>query len=415
VFGSVQADTIQEITIATASGETTTLKKEGSAWQITQPAAAPADESEASGLTLGLSSMEVVRVVDENPTNLNDYGLSNPRVEVRFKASGDKDNRTLLLGEKSPTGGDLFAMRGGEKKVFLVSATQESTFNKSSFDLRDKGLLKFERDKVDAVDVIAEGKPVALAKDGSEWKITKPLQVRADSGSVEGLIGRLQTLQMKSIVASDATPADLKKYGLDKPDATVNLGAGSARTILAVGGKAADATVYARDTSKNLVVTIESALLDDLKKGADEYRRKDLFEFRAYNADRVEFTRAGQTVVFERVKAAAAPAPGDSGGNTWKRVSPNPADVDRDKMDALLTKLANMRATSFVESVAKTGLDKPAMVAAIKFEDGKKEERVSFGQAGSDTFASRSADAGAMKTDTADFTESLKSLDDLSK
>ncbi len=34
------------------------------------------------------ASVEIVRVIDENPSNLNDYGLSNPRVEVDFKAAG---------------------------------------------------------------------------------------------------------------------------------------------------------------------------------------------------------------------------------------------------------------------------------------------------------------------------------------
>lgn len=416
VFASLQADKIDELTVALASGDSTTLKKDNGVWQLTQPVAAKADESEIGSITSSLSSIEIVRVVDENPTSLNDYGLSNPRTTVTFKAAGDKEPRTLLVGEKSPTGADLFAMRGSDKKVFLMSSAQETTFSKSSFDLREKVLLKFDRDKVDGVDVTAAGKTLAVIKVGGEWKLARPVQVRADFGAIEGLVGRLQTAQMKSIVTNEATPADLKKYGLDKPEVTVNLNAGSARATLVVGGKAAENTVYARDVSKAMVVTVESALLDDLKKSADDYRQRDLFEFRAYNADRVEITRGGQTIVFERTKAPPAPgAQGDAGGNKWKRVSPNPADVDRDKVDALLAKLANMRATSFVESAAKTGLDKPAMTVSVKFEDGKKEERITFGQTGADTFASRPGEPGAMKTDTTDFNESLKSLDEISK
>ena len=176
------------------------------------------------------------------PTNLNDYGLSKPRIEVDFKASGDATVQKLLIGEKSPTGADLFAKRNDEKRVFLIPAFQETTLNRTTFDLRDKTLLKFDREKVDGIDVTADGKTLALAKDGGDWKITKPLQTRADFGSVEGLVGRLQTAQMKSIVTNEPTPADLKKYGLDKPQATVNLNAGSARATLLVGGKAEDNT-----------------------------------------------------------------------------------------------------------------------------------------------------------------------------
>ncbi len=410
VFAALQADKIDELTVSTAAGDVTTLKKQGGTWQLTQPIAVKADESEVSGITTALTSVEIVRVVDENPTNLNDYGLSNPRIEIDFRAGGDKDSRKLFVGEKTPTGADLFAKRNDEKKVFLIPAFQETTLNRRTFDLREKVLLKFDREKVDSLDVSAGGKTLAVAKEGGEWKITKPVQTRADFGTVEGLVGRLQTVQMKSIVTDEAKPADLKQYGLDKPDATVNLNVGSARATLLLGGKAPDNTVYARDASKPAVVTVEGALLDELKKGADDYRRKDLFEFRAFNANRVEVLRNGQTVVFEKVKGQ-----GDNAQDKWRRVSPTAADVDKDKIDSLLSRLSNTRALLFVDSSAKTGLDKPAMTITVKFDEGKKEEKVTFGQVGNDVFASRPGEPGAAKTDATDFNDAIKSLDELSK
>jgi hypothetical protein len=407
VFAGVQADKIEEVRITSAGGDATTVKKDNGTWQVLQPVAAKADESEVSGITSALATTDIVRVIDENPSNLNDYGLSNPRIEVDFKVAGDKDYRKLFIGEKSPTGADLFAKRNDEKKVFLIPAFQETTFNKDTFALRDKVVLKFDRDKVDGVEIDAAGKSLVMAKDGAEWKIRKPLETRADYGSVEGLIGRVQTVQMKSIAADQADPADLKKYGLEKPEATVNINAGSARATLLIGGKATDTTVYARDASKPAVVTVESALMDDLKKGADDYRRKDLFEFRAYNATRVELKRGADTVVFERVKGQ-----GENAQDKWRRVSPNPADVDRDKVDAMLAKLANMRATSFTDG---KGALAPALEVHVKFDDGKKEERVTLVKDGADVLALRPGEPGAAKTDAADLTEVLKSLDELSK
>src|SRR5437870_10272137 len=124
VFASLESDKIEELKVSLASGEATTLKKESGAWQVTQPVTSKADDSEVSGITSALSSVEVTRVVDEHPSNLNDYGLSNPRIALDFKASGDKDYRKLLIGEKSPTGGDLFAKRNDEKRAFLIPAFQ---------------------------------------------------------------------------------------------------------------------------------------------------------------------------------------------------------------------------------------------------------------------------------------------------
>ena len=233
---------------------------------------------------------------------------------------------------------------------------------------------------------------------------------RSDGLSFDyGVIGRLQTAQTKSIVKSDPTPADLKTYGLDKPAETVTLHLGSARASLVLGGKAEDNTISARDTSKPIVMTVESALADELKKGADEYRRKDIFEFRAYNATRIEFTRNGQTVAFEKVKPEgkdAAKNPQDK----WRRISPKPADANKDTIDSLLSRLSNMRAASFVESTAKTGLDKPAMTITVKFDEGKKEEKVTFGQAGSDVFASRRTDPVLQQIE--DFADATVSAND---
>ena len=408
VFAGLDSSKIEELKVTSAAGDATTVKKDAGGWQVMQPVTAKADESEIGSLTSALASTEVSRVVDENPTNLNDYGLSNPRIEVDFKAAGDKDYRKLMVGGKTPTGGDLYARRNDEKKVFLIPAFQESTLNRTTFDLRDKGLLKFDREKVDGIDVSAGGKTIAIAKDGGDWKLTKPVQTKADFGSVEGLVGRLQTAQMKSIAADQASPADLKKYGLDKPEATVNVNIGSSRATLLLGGKASDKTVYARDASKPAVVTVESSLVDDLKKDADSYRRKDLFEFRPFNATHIEMSRNGQTIVLDRVKGQ------NDKPDTWKRVSPAAADVDKEKMDGLLSKLSNMRASSFVDSTAKTGLDKPALTITVKFDDGK-EEKVAFGQSGSDVFAARPGEPGAAKADTADFNEAVKSFDEIAK
>ena len=409
VFDGLDAAKIEEVKIATVAGDATTLKKEGGGWQIVQPAAMKADEGEASSITSALASAEITRVIDENPSNLNEYGLSNPRIEIDFKAAGDKDYRKLLVGAKTPTGGGIYAKRNDEKRVFALASFQENTFNRSTFDLRDKVLLKFDREKIDGIDVNAAGKALVIAKDGGDWKITQPVQSKADYGSVEGLIGTLQTAQMKSLVSENPTPADLKKYGLDKPEETVNLNLGSARATLLVGTKAPEGnTVYARDASKPAVVTIESSLVDDLKKGADDYRRKDLFEFRPFNATHLELTRNGQTLVLDRVKGK-----GDNAPDTWHRASPTPGDVDKEKMDSLLSRLSNMRAASFVDSAAKAGADKPALVVSVKFDEGKKEEKVTFSQSGSDVFAVRPGEPGAAKADSADFNDVTKSFDEI--
>jgi hypothetical protein len=413
VFAGLQSDSVNEIHVHSESGDSTVLKKDKDGWKITEPLTAPAQESEASGIATALSQLEIARVVDENPASLVDYGLGAPRVEIQFKAAGDKDFRTLQIGQKTPAGANLFAKRGADKRVFTIASFQEPTFNRSTFDLRDKTAIKFDREKVDHVEVSADNKTLELAKSGSDWRIVKPVQALSDATAAEGLIGKVQSAQMKSIVSDNVSPADLKKYGLDKPTATVTFSLGSAKASLLVGGKSGDGSLYARDASKPLVMTLDATLLDDFKKGADDYRKKELFAFRAYDANRIEITRGGQTVAFDKIKAAK-PADEDK----WQRAGSGgakPVDADKEKMSVLLAKLESVRAASFVESTAKTGLDSPAMTVYAKFDDGKKEERVAFAKTGDAVYASRPGEPGAAKVSVAEFDEINKKLDELAK
>ena len=204
MFASIEADKIEELRVKSESGDTSALKKDADGWQLVEPLTSDAADAEVSGITSALSQLEIVRVVDEKPANLNDYGLASPRIEVDFKAAGDKDFRRLLIGQKSPTGGNLFAKRNAEERVFLIPAFQEQTFNRGTFDLRDKALLRFERDKVDHITIDAAGKTLELAKTGSDWRLARPIQAASDYAAVEGLIGRVLSAQMKSIVSENA-------------------------------------------------------------------------------------------------------------------------------------------------------------------------------------------------------------------
>jgi hypothetical protein len=266
-----------------------------------------------------------------------------------------------------------------------------------------------QRDQLDRVELNTGANVIQRANVNDEWKLTRPLAARADSTAVDGVVGRIETAQMKSIVTNEASAADLKKYGLDKPALSGTLNRGSARATLLIGGKAGEEDVYARDASKPLVATVEKGLADDLKKGAEDYRRKDLFAFRAFNATHIEFTRDGKTVAFDREKAKE-----DTKPDLWKRVSPTLADADKDKIEALLTGLADIRATSFTDSRAKTGLDAPVLTVDAKFDDGKKEERVSFGRDGKDVYAA-TVDPGAAKIEASRLDEAIKTLNELSK
>lgn len=396
VFAGIQADKIDRLTVASDKGDRTTAEKKDGKWQLTQPVAVAGDEAELSGITSNLASLEVQRVIDEQASDLKQYQLDPPRVTIDFRESG-KD-RTLLVGSKTPTGSDLYARLPDKPRVFLIPSYLDTTFDRTTFDLRDKTVLTFDREKVDRIELDTPDHVVKFAKQGADWRMTSPIDARADFGGLEGIIGRINTAQMKSIVES--SNKDPREYGLDKPAATVRLSSGSAEAALAFGKSAGEGAVYAKDLSRPVVFTVESGLLDDVKKAPADYRMKDLFDARAFNTSRVEVTRGGQTMTFERQ------------GDKWRQLAPAAKDADAAKVEGLVTALSNMRATSFVDKTAGTGLDAPELTVSLTFDE-HKQDRVKLSRHGGDAYAQRDGDTGAAKIDTASLDAILKALEAL--
>jgi len=401
---TVESDKIEEIEVKSESGDRTTMRKKGSDWEIVQPVSVRTDQAAVSGIATNLSSVEIQRVIDDNPADLKEYGLAEPRVEVAFKANGQQHR--LQLGQKTPAGSDVYAKLPDSKRVFLIPSYLDSTFNRGTFDLRDKSVLRIDREKVDGLEVNAGSRTLKFEKKNGEWQMTQPSAGRAEFSAVDGLVSRISSVQMKSIVP-DAT--DLKKYGLDKPSATVRLGSGSSQASLAIGGAGESGSVYAKDLSRPAVFTIESALADDLKKDASEYRQKDLFDARSFNTSRLDVVHNNQTSTFEKSKVKGTDGKEEE---KWKQTAPTARDVDAAKIEALISAATVARASGFVDSTANTGLDKPELIVSFKYDEGK-DERVSFARTKDAAYAARAGAPGVAKVDVSLIDSIVKALGDV--
>jgi len=393
---TVDADQIEEIHIKPASGDASRVQKANGTWQLIEPEKTEADQGQVSNAATSLATLEISRVVDDNPSDLSQYGLNPPRAEITFRAKGQKDTHQLLLGEKTATGSDLYAKTPDQKRVFLISGYLENTFERTPFDLRDKAALKFDQSKADGIEIVHNG-TTALAKSGTEWALTKPYKARADFAGAEAVMTSLSSLQMQKIVENEAK--DLAKYGLDKPDATVTVNGGSTRASLALGKKDGD-SVYARDLSRPIVFTIAATAAADLEKDTGALRRKDMFDGRSFNATRVELKRGAETLSFDKSK-------GKDGKDVWKNAAGK--EVDATKVDDMLTKLSNVRAQLFQDRVDPV-LKMPTLVATLKL-DNNMMETVTFARSGNAVLASREGEPGSATVEVMAFNDAMSAID----
>ena len=401
----VESDDIDSLSVTAGNGDRTVIEKDGDRWRIVEPFAVNVDVAEVVSLSSSLANLEVQRVVAEpgDAPELEAFGLAEPGIEVGFTTAGGTEAR-LLIGERSPAGNDLYATVEGSNRVFLISGFLDTTFDKTTFDLRDKSILDITRNEVDSLEIEGPDLSVRLRKADGEWSLVSPIEARADLGVTDGLVGQLANGRMAAIEAESVDADALGPYGLDDPRLTVTVGLGSSAATLLLGGTGPDGTVYARDGARELVFTVAESLAGELEQGADEYRRKNLFAFRPFNATALEIEHEGERWAFAREDAE-----GEEDG-AWRRTAPDAGEVERADVDDLLSKLSNLRAESFEPSRDGTGLDAPVAEIAVTFDDDADQERVVVGRAGDDVFAVSGDEPGAARVNTRSWEDAIEAL-----
>jgi hypothetical protein len=404
---------VEELSVGPAGGEQVRVVKEGEGWRLAAPLQAPADKSEVDALLSSLETLEMQEVLGETPGDLAPFGLAAPKTTVSVRVQGATEPLTLLVGEKTPDGGALYAKRAEQARVFTIPSYLEGTFGKKAADLRDRSLLHVKRDDVKSLAVAGPQGSYALARDErGEWAFTRPLQTRAGRWSVDGLLGTLEGLRFDSVAAEQAT--DVKRFGLAPPARTVTLtlADGSTKT-LEIGARApeGDNKHYARAAGRPLVAVIPGAIVDDLAKGTSELRAKRLLEVATYEVQGIEVVHEGVPRRYERSSSK------DKDGvdqYKWKRTAPDAKDLETSAVQDALFDLGGAEATEFIDQPAAPetyGLIPPALKVTLTYEGGNRPPAwLEIGKKDGAAYARRAGDNSILELDPAKADEILKSF-----
>lgn len=255
------------------------LKKQGAKWELTVPLAAKADEATVSRVLGSLRSLRASKFTAEAAglDDLKKAGLEHPKVAVSVSLQGGA-RMTLVAGQVTEGGKTTtYAHRGEAKSIAEVTDSAFTDLNQKLFDLRDKTVLAFERDKVQAIRLALGGDALELQKEkgapdaGSPeaWKLTAPAQSPAKVSKVSSLLSSLSSL--KAVAFADENPADLAKYGLDKPSRSVTLVGEDGKDLASLLiGKDVSSNVYVKSAAEKRVFEVEKSRIDELPKAKAE-------------------------------------------------------------------------------------------------------------------------------------------------
>jgi hypothetical protein len=270
VILKVSAADVNQLTIKQKQADPVTLQKaDAGQWQITQPKPYRADQETVAGMLSTLSGLNADRVVEDKASNLKQYGLDPAVAELDITGKG-QGTRQLLLGDDTPTGGDVYASLAGDPRVFTVSSFNKTSLDKSLSDLRDKSLLTVDADTVSRVELIRKGQEKEFDRTKDGWQILKPTSSPADSSAVNNLVRSLTsaTMQLSATATSDAAA----EFARATPVATAKLTGDTGVQTLEVRKSKDD--YYAKSSAVDGAFKVDSSLGTALDKKIDDFQKK---------------------------------------------------------------------------------------------------------------------------------------------
>lgn len=240
-------------------------------------------------------------------------------------------------------------------------------------------LITAKSDEITKVAVTqSDGTHIMLVKTGKDWRLTQPINAKADTFAVDELLRQITSLQSRGELKADQKAS----VGLDNPKITVEITAGSKTTRLAVGdeSKIGD-SLYILVDDKSEPQIVATSIYDQLNKPATDYRSKKLTDLAFETQSEIKqlaMTQNGKTLKLQKE------------GSDWEIVEPKKMPADSSAVSSLLSSLTDLNASDFVSSPSAPetyGLNDPSLkvwysTAAATTQPTTKPEghEISFGR-----------------------------------
>ena len=400
LFPGVEAGDVETMWLTTSDGKPVEAVREAGSWRLREPLAALGDPVALDGMANALAEIASETVVAE-PQPPEVYGLGEAARVVKFRAKGV--DHALRFGKAAPVGSSTYASTAEAGAIYTIPTYRATTFQKGLDELRERRVLRFDRNAIDRAQIDWPGGGVTIEKRDALWRMVKPIDGPADEETVEKVLADASYLRAEQFVDGSV---DATTLALEPPELTLTLtghpGAegGAAPTFGVEMGRPLpnDLRRRAVRSAEGAVVEVPSERLADFPRTVVAYRFKELARFPVPEAQRVELAfHPGEGVA----PVVVALDRSDAGWTTAD------ATLAPGKGTRLVAELSRLRAADIVsdtatpEELRAQGLSPPAVairVLGVKpaATDAPLLADVSFGTSGAKGIAARSAKSEAL-------------------
>jgi hypothetical protein len=271
-------DDVQRFSVVRADGTITLARKDGQ-WTIEQPGPYPADTPTVRSFLSTLRTMRAIDFPNDQPTDLSPYGLDNPRLCVVLFLGKDQAEKHVLIGKENPEKNtEIYVQTSGLPTIYTVSDWVWRDLNKSVGDFRDKTVLAYDQEQVQAVEVTREdGQQYRLVRQDKDQWAPQGVEGKPAGTTIRQWLQDVHDLRGFEVAADN--PPDLKPYGLDKPLLTIRLFGSENQELgdLRIGVATTEQGTkeyYAMGSKAATVFKVRDYLVTRLNKSAQDFIEK---------------------------------------------------------------------------------------------------------------------------------------------
>jgi len=353
----------------------------GRLWNITEPIQTEAAGEPLLRLFSSLNQTDILVEVEKKPKKLDPYGLALPPYYMAMEYDvGDPD--TLFIGNETPDGTMSYVRFASEDRVLAVANPLTALMKKPVKSYRARTILNVLADDIVGIEIFrnqdGEEDRIQIAHNGVTWFMQHPWELPADEKNLVSLAEKMGETKKKALV--EEVPEDLSKYGLDTPAVAINVSLkyGMPDKMLLIGsrltGKGQTSSWYAKQFDKDLVFTLDNALVTMLNRSRIWFVDKQPLRFNREAVDKIEIDTGEQKLIFTK----------DADMN-WSVVSPIDKNIPKEVISSIfgVTRFLIVRDIySFSpteEDYEETGVKQPTITFNF-FSNNRKLIQVFFGK-----------------------------------
>lgn len=247
----------------------------------------------------------------------------------------------------------------------------------------EKKVFKFDYTQIDQLTLTNPSGTFVLEKKKGVWTILHPIEIEAESQTVDEILADLGYLEARRVIAyseMEKKEATLKEWGLETPtDKVVVRENGKTHELLLGRKTVVSDVVYARtsEEKESPVYILGGSIKTLLEKNLSDLRSHAVFSFKSGDVVRLGLRQStGEGQVIHETELAKA-----DGG--WVLEKPLAARAETGKVQQLIENLAHLRASQFVAddtgNLNAYGLTTPSAQVWIAAGPKKEESTLLIG------------------------------------